>query len=69
MSPPGRRRGDTGVIREHPCLHRDKPCGSTAYVYVNQMQNKNEKSLLLHLKLKWIHPNDKDGKVHSSQVG
>ena len=34
MSPPGRRRGDTGVIREHPCLHRDKPCGSTAYVYV-----------------------------------
>ena len=19
---------------EHPCLHRDKPCGSTAYVYV-----------------------------------
>ena len=26
VSPPGRRRGDTGAIREHPCLHRDKPC-------------------------------------------
>ena len=34
MSPPGRRRGDTGAIRERPCLNRDKPCGSTAYVYV-----------------------------------
>ena len=32
MSPPGRRRGDTGAIREHPCLR--KPCGSTAYVYI-----------------------------------
>ena len=26
MSPPGRRRGDTGTFREHPCLHRYKPC-------------------------------------------
>ena len=26
MSPPGQRRGDTGAFREHPCLHRDKPC-------------------------------------------
>ena len=26
MSPPERRRGDTGAFREHPCLHRDKPC-------------------------------------------
>ena len=26
VSPTGRRRGDTGAIREHPCLHRDKPC-------------------------------------------
>ena len=34
MSPPGRRRGDTGVIREHPCLHRGKTCGSFACVYV-----------------------------------
>ena len=35
----------------------------------NKMQNKTEKLLLLPLKWKWIHPNDKDGKVHSSQVG
>ena len=42
MSPPGRRRDDTGGIREHPCLHRDKPCGSTAHVQCicNKMQNK-----------------------------
>ena len=26
VSPPGRRRGDIGAFREHPCLHRDKPC-------------------------------------------
>ena len=26
VSPPGRRRGDTGAIRDHPCLHHDKPC-------------------------------------------
>ena len=25
-SPPGQRRGDTGAFREHPCLHREKPC-------------------------------------------
>ena len=33
------------------------------------MQNKNEKSLLLHPKWKRIHPNDKNVKVYSSQVG
>ena len=26
MSQLGWGRGDTGAIREHPCLHRDKPC-------------------------------------------
>ena len=30
---------------------------------------KNENLLLLPLKRKWTHPNDKDGKVHSSQSG
>ena len=34
MSPLGRGRGDTSAIREHPCLHREKLCSSTAYVYV-----------------------------------
>ena len=26
VPPLGRHRSDTGAIREHPCLHRDKPC-------------------------------------------
>ena len=31
VSPPGRRRGDTGAFRGHPCLQRDKPFEDPRY--------------------------------------
>ena len=47
------------------------PSGAILFAYLIFIEkwNKNEKHLLMPLKLKWTHPNDKDGKVHPSQVG